>query len=114
MKHIKTYENTNWKGDRDEVLSYVALYLEEQQPVKSEDGFIECVYDSDELFCFSFYIGTDDKYFDDFYNFLKNNKLKIYREIPYGKDKWEIQVKLSEKKIKEFAEIYNNSKKYNL
>lgn len=113
MKHIKTFEDSSWKGERDELLSSAALYLEEQQPIKTDDGFIECVYDSEELFCFIFSFWTMEESYDTFFKFLKDNKLKIKDELQYG-EKYEIQVKLSEKKIKEFASLYNSIQKYNL
>jgi len=42
--------------------------------------------------------------------------MKVKKEFSVGKrsEKYEIQVKLSEKKIKEFANLYNSTQKYNL
>ncbi len=96
MKYIKTLEDLedlDNSEERDKILSSVAFYLEEQQPIDTDDGFIECLFDSEELFCFTFSIWTHDETFDIFYDFLKNNNLEIEREFSYG-DKWEIQIKL--------------------
>lgn len=116
MKHLKTYENSTEVTDRDLLLSDVALYLEERQPVSTEDGFIECEFDSDELFCFIFSFWTSEESYDSFYAFLKENKMKVKKEYSCGNrsEKYEIQVKVPEKKIKEFASLYSSSKKYNL
>ena len=116
---FKIYESTigppaGLISARDRKLNSATLYLEEIQPVSWEEGFIECYWEDDPViitFCFN--LNTTEESYEKFDNFLKDNRLEIYKDSchPYL---YTVEVKLSEYKVKKFADLYDNMKKYNL
>jgi hypothetical protein len=117
MKYIKTFENLT---PQEKLLNSVTSYFEEMQPVSEEDGFVNCEYTeffSESVVSIYFYFNinnTSEDSFQKFYNFLEKNKLKIYKESLKDNDLYEIIIDISEYKIKKYAELYNQIKRYNV
>jgi D-mannonate dehydratase len=114
MKHIKTFENLDYI-ERENILSSVCLYFENIIPISEEEGFIECLFDNDdgEYFTFYFHYWTDEDVDDRFKKFIRNLGLKI-KEEKVTMQNVQIDVKVSNAKIKEYANLYNNITKYNI
>ena len=120
MKHIKTFETIDLSGcsPREELLTLVCFYFEEIIPITEEEGFIECLYDDSdgldkEYFTFHLKLWTDEDIYEKFENFLKGLKAKIKNERRTSVD-YQYDVKISNAKIKEYANLYKNMDKYNI
>ena len=122
MKYIKTFENlekTLYK--RCDVLTSVCYYFIDIIPITVEEGFTDCLYDDSEgyrkeYFTFYFKDWTDEEIYYKFEEWLKSLNLKIKAERITSDI--QIDVKVSDLKIKKFVNLYNTvilpSKKYNL
>lgn len=120
MKHIKTYKpKVKYQKDNPKRES-AADYLEEEQPVSKDEGFITCVYGENYEFSFYFKLYTTDESFEEFYKFLRDNDLEISEEkvsklSEYSTTKvYDIVIKLSQYKINKYAKLFDDMKKYNL
>ena len=117
MRHIKKFENIDYL-ERQKLLSSVCFYFESVISITEEEGFMECLFDDSdgvnkEYFTFYFRPWTDEDVYEKFETFLKGLKIKIKKEKVFTQDV-QIDIKISETKIKEFAELYDNIQKYNL
>ena len=54
MEHLKTFEQTHYNDIKTDINTDICIYLEENQPISKEDGFIECLYNTDPI-DFTFY-----------------------------------------------------------
>jgi hypothetical protein len=123
-KYIKKYEEIDYSGlsKRATELTNATLYLEENQPITKEEGFIECLYEEHEKFAvinFYFNESIENKILGRFFNFLDNNKLNILQKKSYYEGYYQTQVlnfivKISNYKIKKYADLYSTMIKYNL
>ena len=114
MKHLTIFEKYGMTI-REKLLNDATLYIEAEQPISIEDGLSEVVYsEHDDGVYMSFYYKTwvEEDLLDKVYKFLQDNKLKIISE-EWHSDIFEIIIKLSENKIKEYAMLYT-ANKYNL
>lgn len=104
----------------ERIFSYATLYLENIQPITTDEGFIECFYEYDSykkniLYVnFHFHIWTEEEYFEKFYDFLKNNKFKISKEYSTQNNQYIISIIINSSKIEEFSNIYQSITDYNL
>jgi len=129
MKYLKLFEGRKKRKKLDDLFNDVALFLEEEQPVSKDDGFVECLfaYDHDDLYTdypleLSFYFKdcTDEESYEKFYKFLKEYGLEIDQERMNNNDfssKYEIIIKPNKKQIKkllEDGEMWSNANKYNV
>lgn len=117
ITNFKLFEDTSFTK-RDNELSLATQFLEDNQPVSKENGFIECQYSIDDdmivEFIFRWWVSDDD--YEEFYKYLSYNRLLIYRETS-TKEYYHIAIKLSEYKIKKYAnlqELKMMSDKYNI
>jgi len=114
MIYIKLFEDYYSElSERRKKIYYSALYLENEQPITKEEGFIECEYGESDIISFYFRYDTSEDSFIKFENFLEDNKLQIFSDTQ-GKSSYEIRVKLSDYKLNKYSEIYKNITKYNL
>lgn len=114
---LEKYNNYN-------TLTSVAYYLEEIIHISKEEGFLECLFDDivpPIKFCFYFENWTDEQIYNKFDQFIEDNNLDIYEESQSNYRKKNIEIKVNEikvivprNKIIEYAELYDNIKKYNL
>jgi hypothetical protein len=114
FKIFEEYEMTS----REKLLSYATLYIEESLGITKEKGFREAEYTEhswSKFVTINLYFNnwTEEKDYESVYKFIKNNKLEILRELVMT-DIFEIDIKISEYKIKKFAELYTAMIKYNL
>ena len=113
MKYIKKFES-----NREQLLSDATSYIEEGIGVTTTDGLMS-VYHSDNYWSkfvtikLIFNSWTKKENYHKVYKFLKYNNLEILRELMMT-DIYEIDIKISEYKIKKFAILYNATNKYNL
>jgi len=118
MRYIKTYETLNISdrvSDREKILTSVCLYFESIIPITKEEGFIECLFDDEkglhkEYFSFYFKDFSEEEVYEKFEKFIKSLKLKIIG----NREDVQIDIKVPEYKIKNYAYLYNMTKKYNI
>lgn len=124
ITNFKLFEDKSFTK-RDRELSFATQYLEDNQPVSKENGFVECEYSIDDdfgvLIEFTFRYWTEEEDYEKIYNYLLKNKLNICRESSYNVDSkgafYTIAVVLSEYKIKKYAnlqELKMRADKYNI
>jgi hypothetical protein len=120
MKHIKTFEEIDLSGcsPREELLTLVCFYFEEVIQITEEEGFVECLYDDSdglnkEYFTFHFRSWTDEDIYEKFEKFLKGLKAKIKNERVTNVDV-QYDIKVSNAKMKEYADLYKNMEKFNI
>jgi hypothetical protein len=116
MRNLRLFEE--YFTDRERLLSDATLYIEKNLGVTKEDGFIEATYVEhswSKFVTINLYFNNwaDEEIYESVYKFLKDNKLTILRELCMSSI-FEIDIKISEYKIKKFAELYNAMIKYNL
>jgi protein-tyrosine phosphatase len=104
------------------ILTNIANYFKEIQPISETEGFDECLYivpDDDFKFVefiFYFYNDITDENYELFIDFLEKNGFKDSK-IKYIENKIEISINISKKDIRKYSErveIYNKTKKYNI
>ena len=118
ITNFKLFEDYSG-SKRDNELSLATQYLEDNQPVTKEEGFIECEYSIDYIgviveFIFKYW--TEEKDYEKFYDYLAKNKLSIYRESS-TKEHYFIDIVVSEYKIKKYSnlqELKLKTDKYNI
>ena len=104
---------------RDDILVNVSNYLEYLQPISKENGFIQCLYHSEDnsnLFFFQFDSDIEEDYIEKFFDFLDKNKIKYITSFLDSYDSFverkvdEYTVELTDYQIKKYTDL----KKYNL
>lgn len=131
MKYIKTFESSLNQEEKEDLLNNTCYYLEEIMP--KIKGFEECVYSAtdwvdyniDNDADFTFYFDTmyfDEEEFEDFDEFIINNKLdNDIKERYYDtgsdynpKRMLSFSIKIKIEKVIEFGELYNSTSKFNI
>jgi len=102
---------------REQNLAYATTYLEENQPIRKEEGFIDCSWLKDDRLGiwieFRFIRNISEETKKKIYKYLEKENLKIITAY-FTTNFFFINVDISDYKIKKYSNIMKSIKNYNL